>query len=299
MDFSLSKELKVGLTVLSAAVILIYVIWWGKDVKVGTRQVQFSFRNVSGLQIGDPVMVSGLRVGKVESISFSESLVIVSASLPPELELFKDAEVKLMMYELMTGKKLELIPGTREWGFLEEGKMIPGYFVSDIPELVGFAGTTVDTLRLLLSDMQRTLSNANRILGDDDMANDLRLTLRNMRQITTDLAYVSRDMRSVKVSELMGRLESTVNSADSFMRELKPEVKSSLEEFRTTARNINEAILVIKPVVEEIKSNRKSVIGKLMYDTLFASRLESAIVQLDSVLKLGQDDGIKVKLKVF
>jgi hypothetical protein len=36
-----------------------------------------------------------------------------------------------------------------------------------------------------------------------------------------------------------------------------------------------------------------------MYDTLFASRLESAIVQLDSVLKLGQDDGIKVKLKVF
>jgi ABC-type transporter Mla subunit MlaD len=101
----MKPELKVGLSVVAAALIVWLVIWWAKDVRVGQRSLNILFPNVSGLQIGDPVTVHGMRAGKVESIQILQNGVNVTASISPDIKLYRNASAKLLMLELMTGKK--------------------------------------------------------------------------------------------------------------------------------------------------------------------------------------------------
>lgn len=295
----MKSELKVGLSIALAALILWLVIWWAKDVRVGQKSVNILFSNVSGLQIGDPLTVRGTKAGKVESIQILDNGVSVLVSILPEVKLYRNATAKLTMLELMTGKKIELNVGTSEAGELHYGEFIQGSFTTDIPALVGFAGEAVDTLRYLVSDLQLTLRNANALIGDSELREDLKISVRNLRIITEDLKGVSGDLRQTDLKSLINKVDQTLTSVDALIKELQPQLIGTVKDVRSTVKNADDLVASLQKLVTRLEQDRSTLVGKVLNDEKFVARIDSVILHLNEVLKLGEKEGINVKLKVF
>ncbi len=295
----MKPELKVGLTVSFALILLGFALWWAKDVKVGSKKIGVRFENVSGLQPGDPVTISGLRVGKVDDIALRDGYVYVQLSVAPEVVLYRNATARIAMLELMTGKKVELYAGSQEAGELAQGEMIRGIFLTDIPDLVGGAGSTIDTLKILIADVRRTLQNADAIIGDETVQENLKVSIQNLRNATTDLAVLSRDLRSANIKALIANIDRTIVTVEKLINDIQPELKGALSDARGTLRNADSLVVSLKDLTQRLKTDRSTLVGKVLNDEQFVMKLDSVVSNLDSVLKLGQKAGIKVQLRIF
>ncbi len=295
----MKPELKVGLTVSFALILLGFALWWAKDVKVGSKKIGVRFENVSGLQPGDPVTISGLRIGKVDDIALRDGYVYVQLSVAPEVVLYRNATARIAMLELMTGKKVELYAGSQEAGELAQGEMIRGIFLTDIPDLVGGAGSTIDTLKILIADVRRTLQNADAIIGDETVQENLKISIQNLRNATTDLAVLSRDLRSANIKALIANIDRTIVTVEKLINDIQPELKGALSDARGTLRNADSLVVSLKDLTQRLKTDRSTLVGKVLNDEQFVMKLDSVVSNLDSVLKLGQKAGIKVQLRIF
>ncbi|MDW8436435.1 MAG: MlaD family protein [Chloroherpetonaceae bacterium] len=295
----MKPELKVGLAVSVAALVLWLVISWAKDVRVGQQTVNILFPNVSGLQIGDPVTVRGMKAGKVESIQILQTGVNVRVSLLPDIKLYRNATAKLTMLELMTGKKIELSTGTSDAGELQSGDIIQGAFAADVPTLVGYAGEAADTLRYLIADLQLVLRNANAVIGDPDLREDLKISVRNLRVITEDLKAISRDLRQTDIKSLVAKIDQTLTTIDALVKDLQPQLNGAVQDVRKTVKNADDLIASLKQLSDRLQQDRNSLVGKVLNDEKFVAKLDSVIAHLNNVLKLGEKEGINVKLRVF
>jgi len=295
----MKPELKVGLTVSFALILLGFALWWAKDVRVGSKKIGVRFENVSGLQPGDPVMISGLRIGKVDDIALQDGYVYVQLSVSPEVVLYRNATARIAMLELMTGKKVELYPGSKEAGELAQGEVIRGTFLADIPDLVGGAGSTIDTLKILIADVRRTLQSADAIIGDETVQENLKISIQNLRSATTDLAVLSRDLRSANIKALIANIDRTIATVEKLINDIQPELKGALSDARGTLRNADSLVVSLKDLTQRLKTDRSTLVGKVLNDEQFVMKLDSVVSNLDSVLKLGQKAGIKVQLRIF
>ncbi len=295
----MKHEIKVGLTVLASAIILSVALLWVKDFEPNAKQVHVLFNNVSGLEIGSVVTVNGVKKGKVKTMELESGHVKTTLQLSDDVVLYENATARLMMLELMTGKKIELTTGTDNYPELQSEAVLQGEFVADVPQLVGYAGEALDSLSLLARELHLTLKNANGLLGDQALQNDLKITVRNMRVVSGDLISVGRSFRDVDIKALVNKVDSTLESIHNLTEDLGPELKTTLNQTTITVENANELILSLKDISNTLKTNQSTLAGKILNDSLFMYKLDRTIANLDSVLKLGQDQGIKIKLNIF
>jgi len=295
----MKTEFKVGLTVTVALLLLGAALIWVKDVQVGTQTANILFSNVSGLEIGSPVTVSGVKKGKVEALQVLGNNVNAKISLAPDVTLYRDAKARLMMRELMTGKKIELDPGQAESGKLGQGELIEGIFVADIPQLVGYAGEAIDTLRLLVGDMRQTLRNANVIIGDKALQEDLKISIKNIRLASSDLVQISRDMRAIDIKAIAHKLDTTLVNINAFSKQLKPEVTQTVKQVQSTLTHADTLIQSLQKITSKLTNDKQTLAGKILNDPKFMAKIDSTITDLDSLVRRGYDEGINVKLKLF
>jgi phospholipid/cholesterol/gamma-HCH transport system substrate-binding protein len=295
----MKHEIKVGFTVLASAIILSVALLWVKDFEPNAKQVHVLFNNVSGLEIGSVVTVNGVKKGKVKTMELESDHVKTTLQLSDDVVLYENATARLMMLELMTGKKIELTTGTDNYPELQSEAVLQGEFVADVPQLVGYAGEALDSLSLLARELHLTLKNANGLLGDQALQNDLKITVRNMRVVSGDLISVGRSFRDVDIKALVNKVDSTLESIHNLTDDLGPELKTTLNQTTITVENANELILSLKDISNTLKTNQSTLAGKILNDSLFMYKLDRTITNLDSVLKLGQDQGIKIKLNIF
>ena len=96
-------ELKVGITVIVAVIILLWIIGWAKNINLNSaeKMLTISFQNVAGLVVGDFVSVQGIKEGYVKALRNENNFVLVDVSLSENVKLKKDAQFSIMMVDLM------------------------------------------------------------------------------------------------------------------------------------------------------------------------------------------------------
>src|ERR671925_931574 len=102
MDLRYSREVTVGAIVTIALLVFIFGTMWlsGRSIS-SANVVRMQFANVSGLKRASPVRISGVNVGKVESIEFIDvGKVLVTGSLPPKIRPRVDAEATIVSVTL-------------------------------------------------------------------------------------------------------------------------------------------------------------------------------------------------------
>src|SRR5258706_5754771 len=107
MTNNTTRNLKVGITVMVSAIILIFGVAFLKDLKIGleTNDYVVYFKEVNGLKEGDPVSVNGVVKGKVSKIELAAGdSVRVQFNMAKDIVLKRDYSISVAMIELMSGK---------------------------------------------------------------------------------------------------------------------------------------------------------------------------------------------------
>ena len=116
MSTDRSVELRVGIVVVIAVILLVFGIIWIKEYRFNQARYRYSviFPNVGALEKGDPITVSGVKKGEVEEIELYQGDVLVTFNLTEDVVLKGDAKFTVMNIGLMGERFIEVFTGHSE-----------------------------------------------------------------------------------------------------------------------------------------------------------------------------------------
>ena len=114
MGSSLSTKLKVGFTSILAVVVLVGGIFWVKQYNpmVGRVTMTVAFDDGRGIYAGDPVKVSGIKVGEVVGTSLGDdNRALITFSIRDDIRLAADTRFLIRDVGLMGDMMIIIEPG--------------------------------------------------------------------------------------------------------------------------------------------------------------------------------------------
>lgn len=294
-------EIRVGLTVTLAIIIILWVFGWAKNITVNAnrKEVKVEFSSVAGLEIGDPVTINGVRKGYVDDIIIQSNKVAVIVNLDSDVVLKEDATFSVMMLDLMGGKKVEVNPGSQV-NELDYTKVQQGKFLGDIATAMAVFGSVENDLVDVIKEVKVTLANLNTTLTDQQFNKDLRISLNNLTQLTDNLNRLIIANRS-DINDLLKSGINLTKTVDEFITSNKDSISATLTLIRQTLEESKSLITRVNDFIDQTNDNRNNL-GKLINDTEIVNDLKSSLNQLKDLTKLLLDqlkkEGIKVDANI-
>lgn len=235
------KEFLVGCLVLFAAGLMVIFGWLMGVVGPFTRHVMFDLRYsfAGGVEVGSPVRVSGIKVGKVESIDFlpqAESgkdagtvkvLISVSAKASPAVR--EDSRFFINMAGIIGERYIEISPGSEAAPPLKAGMVVRGVDPPRIDQLLSqgygvfgriqeFLEENEKTVTEFLSNTTKLLGEANKVLKAGDKQRFFAL-IENLALMTDDMKRLTRRLVTDDAEETYGQIRDLIRRAHSVDRD--------------------------------------------------------------------------------
>ena len=296
------SEIKVGITVTIGILIFIWVLGWAKNFSFTSnyKTLKVQFENTSGLIVGDNVTVNGVKKGFVDDITLHENGVILSLTIENEVHLYKDASFKIAMLDLMGGKKVEISSGMSGIE-LDYKKLYHGKFLNDFPALIADLGKIQNNVANTLLKLDITLTNVNELLGDKEFKAQLKSSVSNMNNVSIQFLELLNKNKNL-LNNLISNANSLTVTADSMLKENRENIKSTLYNLNTLSLRADTLFQLSNNFMVEIK-NQENNLGKMIYNKLFYTNLDSTLIRLNELTKLLimqlKDDGINVDASIF
>lgn len=295
MDLTYKQEVGVGALVLAGLTLFVVGLFWfsGRSIRHKGVYAHVVFTNVAGLKEGDPVLVSGVKVGRVSKVSLERvGRVTVTLELSGEERPRTDASATISSLDFFGAKFVDYIPGSKD-DFLPATSVIRGTKSQELTDIASGVATRANEL----------LGNATGLVSDqlaDDIHNTLVATQRGMVALTevTKGPLVTQSTNSLAALErVMARLDTLLGSAN---------VKGAGLRFDTLSANLQHLSGELSQSTRALndllgKVNRgEGTLGKLASDTLLYGNLNKT---LDALTKLMNDlrerPGRYLTVKVF
>jgi phospholipid/cholesterol/gamma-HCH transport system substrate-binding protein len=289
----------VGASVLGVLAVLTAAILWLNQSSVGDRRdkVYVRTRDVGGVSLGSPVVIRGVKSGRVDQVGLGENgWVIARLALDAGVSLPTDPVVLLQASSLFGEWQATLldatgVPPDRELraAILDArgaGDTLPGALLPDIAQLTAVAGR-------IAGDVAEVADRVRSVF-DDSAALELRGTIRSLADLSGELQrtvaaqsrnldVVGRDVqRGVKdlsaaaavIDSVARRVDASTNRGE--IQAIVSTVQQAAGELLTTARQLR----TLSSDVERTQV-----------------RLERAVANADSVFaKINRGDGTMARL---
>jgi phospholipid/cholesterol/gamma-HCH transport system substrate-binding protein len=295
MDLTYKQEVGVGALVLAGLTLFVVGLFWfsGRSIRHKGVYAQVVFTNVAGLKEGDPVLVSGVKVGRVSKVSLKRvGSVTVTLELSGEERPRTDASATISSLDFFGAKFVNYIPGSKD-EFLPTTSVIVGTKSQELTDIAAGVATRANEL----------LGSATGLVSDQlstDIHNTLIATQRGMVALTevTKGPLVTQSTNSLAaVERVMARLDTLLGSAN---------VKGAGLRFDTLSANLQHLTGELSQSTRALndllgKVNRgEGTLGKLASDTLLYGNLNKTLAALTKLLDdLRERPGRYLTVKVF
>ncbi|MBL0173403.1 MAG: MCE family protein [Gemmatimonadaceae bacterium] len=284
-DHKRGSDFLVGATVLIVTAVLVAVVLWVKQADFGSGKTELTVRtrDVGGVALGNPVVIRGVRAGQVQSIALGErGWVVLTLSIDRDIQLPADPVVLLVASSLFgewqaTVSGLAGVPPDRELrAALAEartaGDTLAGAMLPDIAQLTSVAGRISGDVAKVADRVQ--------VAFDDKAAKELRESIRNFAQLSSDLARTV-NAQSKNLDRISTDVQSglkTVNAAADRLNEFSSRVDSATSrgELQTIVTNSQSAARELVATATRLREIAESL-------NRTDSRLASAVSRADSV----------------
>lgn len=279
----------VGLTVLVTAVALVAAAMWVGQADTGRRRprVEARFRDVGNMQIGDALLVRGVRAGQVEAMELERGdWVRVRFTMDPQVPLPPDPVVLLGAASLFgewqaTMLDRSALPGNPELreAIREasgERGVVPGATLPDLEQLTAVAGR-------IASDVAQVTGRA-RTAFDDSAAGDLRASFHHLNSLTTRLDRAvlvqSRQLDTIsgqlqlglhRANEAAAALQRTLARADSATA--GDELRQVVQDSRVAAAQLRASTTELRSLVERLGTSQAHLASLLARADSVAAKL--------------------------
>lgn len=224
--------------------------------------------SVSGLSKGGKVLLRGIEIGSIVSLSFDPAdpqRILVGIEIDPQAPVYEDATATLEIFGITGLKYLELVPGTPDSGKVAAGTVIPIR-----PSLMTGLLTTLDTVARTSSRVLENLDHLTRRETQgriDSILLDLSRSSRSFAEMAEGLRDARLDSQATRVAHevegMVRRIDSTVAAgrpdvairrvdsaaaslssvtrrADLMLNRSQADLYRSLEDLKTTMRNLTD-----------------------------------------------------------
>ena len=250
------KEFWVGFLVLFSIGLLVVFAWLlGLVQPLGQRlQLSVFYQFAGGIEVGAPVRVSGVKVGKVEKIEFltspvSEALagtsVKVRVGLEPEVKnlVRQNSKFYINIAGIIGERYLEITPGSEDSPALESGAEVRGMDPPRVDQLLsqgyGVFGRVQDFLERNENTMQELLTSVHSLMTDTNVIlkkldrKKVSQLIENLNTVSANFAALSQQLRSPKSTKFIDQLADLVDRAHEID---KPALQKFLQEEGVRAR---------------------------------------------------------------
>lgn len=232
----MKAETKVGLLFLAALVMVVLFAYFLGAINPFSRahELHLAYNFAGGIEVGSPVRVMGIKVGKVKSINFEPELkmsngeeaklrVTISVDKAAWPTIRQDSQFFINLAGVIGEKFIEITPGTSTSPEFKPGDLIRGEDPPRIDQLIsqsyGLAGKMLEFVEKNEGSMMETIETMNKLVVNlngllktmDKMSgkHDIEKLVKNLVILSGDMAYFSQKLRGTegeKTIELLHQL---------------------------------------------------------------------------------------------
>ena len=203
----LDKETKIGIFVVICVIALLMLTFKVGNFQIGKEgyYLKVQFKNINGVEVGSPVMLSGLEVGQVKEVKLvydkkEGTKIILALWLQDQARARQDSKIAIRTMGLMGEKYIEISSGSQNAPFLAGGAMIIGEEPFDLDGLIAKSDSIADNLNKALIDISSLSEDVSGLVVNlDDTLIESKDSLENIIQnfegISKNLEEFSDDIK--------------------------------------------------------------------------------------------------------
>lgn len=300
-----AKELKIGIFVVVIMTASFFLINYlrGEDIFDNEYEVVGRYDNVEGLVASAPVYIKGYKAGKVSEVNYvtDSGNFEVICSISKDFQVPNDSKMVIYAMDVMGSKAVKIDFGQAD-RLAQDGDLLASGFEqglldglgASIQPLIAKVGNTLDSLSVLVSGVNKVLSESNVRSIEGTLAN-LESTMSNVKSITAVIDGRSSELDafvadlaafSGKFEGIAEKIDSTMTGVNSVVGQLdESDLKGLVSSFKSLVDNVNDP---------------DGSINKLMKDDSVYNSVDSLLNDVNVLVKKIQENPKKyLKISVF
>jgi phospholipid/cholesterol/gamma-HCH transport system substrate-binding protein len=292
------SELRVGLTVLFAAVtltVLIFLMSGTTGMFTPKIRLKSYFDNASGLRLGAPVRLEGVDIGNVEAIRIVKNQpltpveVTMKVSSTYEYALHKDSITTLNTAGVLGETYVDIDSEQAKGEAARNGDVLPTLNRPDFQDVVRSSQSTLQNMQTLLQRLDRIVStvesgqgSVGKLINDPSLYNRLNSTVADLQGLINkvgqgqgslgklfndDTLYTKANATVDKLSVIADELSQGKGTAGKFLKD--PALYD----------NANKTMAEARQLMEQVNAG-KGALGKFARDEEFAKKLDNTVTKL-------------------
>jgi phospholipid/cholesterol/gamma-HCH transport system substrate-binding protein len=285
------RSVIVGIFVfLGIAILVAGVLTLGGQQKkfVKTIQLKAVFDDIGGLQTGNNVWFSGVKIGTVRKINFyGDSQVEIELNVEKEVVDFirKDSKATISSDGLIGNKIIVIYGGTTMAPAVQDGDRLESVMPLDTDQMMETLQVNNENLVEITNDLKILTSKLAQGEGIVGAVMTDSLLEESFRSIIANLNRAS--INSNRMLTDLNTFTSKMNQKGNLFNDLATDtvmvgdLKETMESLKATAANSQELTQKLEVITEKFNS-KDNTMGMLLNDPEFASNLKSTMKNTDS-----------------
>lgn len=280
----------IGLVIFIAGILTIGSMRKSFVSKITAKSV---FDDVNGLQTGNNIWFSGVKVGTVKSIKFhgnSQVEVVLNIEEKSQQYIRKDATVKISSDGLIGNKIIVISGGSPKAEPIEDGDVLQVQredSQQDIMNTLQANNKNILAITNDLKDVTRRISEGQgsigKLLSDEQLYRELEVTMASLQKAASQAQNITASLNTYTAKlNREGGLANELATDTLIMRD----VRATVSELSGTAATAQALMRGLQQTTQEITSkittNNNSPVGVLLNDQATAANIKTTIQNLES-----------------
>lgn len=280
------QNVKLGIFVSIGIVVFLLAVFF-----VGNQHSLFNrtfttyaiFKNVEGLNSGDNVWLSGVKIGTVKDVNiWEEGKVVVKLLLKDKQnEFIKKNATAIIGSDGFVGNKIVIIRPGNARQIIQDNDTINSMSPADTQELFDLAKDVGENTRSLTEDLKLLVAKLNKGQGAiGELLNDSGSVSKDIRFAVSKIKATT--VQSAEASEQLNAMMHKINNGRGLMNRLATDTTfaavfdSTLTNVKKVSHNAAEMSQNLEEVVKKL-NNKNSAVGLALTDTTFANKLKVTV----------------------
>jgi phospholipid/cholesterol/gamma-HCH transport system substrate-binding protein len=285
------RSVLVGIFVfLGIAILVVGILTLGGQQKKFVKAIHLKavFDDIGGLQTGNNIWFSGVKIGTVRKVNFyGDSQVEVEMNIEESVSEFirKNSKATISSDGLIGNKIIVIYGGSTDYPVVEEGDRLEAVMPLDTDKMMetlqennqNLVDITND-LKLLTGKLAAGEGIVGAVMTDSTLAKNFRTILVNLERASTNSNKMISDLNlfTAKLNQKGNMLNDLVTD-----QTIVPDLKATMENLKATSANTEVLTKEFKAITDKLNSKENSF-GMLLNDPEFAKSLKSTLENTDS-----------------
>lgn len=310
------SELRVGLTVLFAAIalaILIFLMTGTTGLFTNKIVLRAYFENAAGIRVGAPVRLEGVDIGNITDLRVVAGKPLTPVQVTMKVttkyrnSLRKDSLATLATAGVLGETYVDIDSKTAKGPPADNGDVLQTLEQPELQDVVRASQTTLQNVDILVKRLDRIVAaiergegSVGKLIYDPALYNQLQSTLGEVQKMVNQVSSGKGSIgKLIATDELYDKLNNSVDRVNKMITEIDQGqgTVGKLIKDPSLYNNANDTIAKANALMSDVNAG-KGALGKFAHDEEFARKLDSTITNLQQ-LSQRMNDGQGTAGKLF